>query len=64
MNSEQSEISMQFKENEHVRVSFVVEKRTENRLVYCYINGIMSGAIQYPVERRFLLPLSDRFPGK
>ena len=40
--SEQSEISMQFKENEHVRVAFVVEKRSENRLIYCYINGIMS----------------------
>ena len=53
MNSEQSEISMQFKENEHVRVSFVVEKRTENRLVYCYINGIMSGAIQYPANDDF-----------
>ncbi len=53
MNSEQSEIGMQFKENEHVRVAFVVEKRTENRLVYCYINGIMSGAIQYPVNDDF-----------
>lgn len=53
LNSEQSEISMQFKENEHVRVAFVVEKRTENRLVYCYINGIMSGAIQYPVNDDF-----------
>ena len=53
MSSEQSEISMQFKENEHVRVTFVVEKRTENRLVYCYINGIMSGAIQYPVNDDF-----------
>ena len=53
MNSEQSAISMQFKENEHVRVAFVVEKRTENRLVYCYINGIMSGAIQYPVNDDF-----------
>ena len=53
LNSEQSEISMQFKENEHVRVTFVVEKRTENRLIYCYINGIMSGAIQYPVNDDF-----------
>lgn len=53
MNSEQSTISMQFKENEHVRVAFVVEKRSENRLIYCYINGIMSGAIQYPVNDDF-----------
>ena len=53
LRSEQSEIGMQFKENEHVRVAFVVEKRTEHRLVYCYINGIMSGAIQYPVNDDF-----------
>ena len=48
LKSEQSEISMQFKENEHVRLAFVVEKRAENRLVYIYVNGIMSGVIQYP----------------
>ena len=46
--SEQSEISMQYKEDEHVRVSFVVEKRSENRLLLIYINGIASGVIQYP----------------
>ena len=51
--SEQSEISMQFKENEHVRVAFVVEKRSENRLIYCYINGIMSGTVQYPASDDF-----------
>ena len=53
LSSEQSSLSMQFKEDEHVRVSFVVEKRTENRLIFCYINGIMSGAIQYPVNDDF-----------
>ncbi len=46
--SEQSEISMQYKENEHVRVSFVVEKRSQNRLIYIYVNGIVSGVVQYP----------------
>ena len=53
LSSEQSEISMQFKEEEHVRVTFVVEKRTENRLIYCYINGIMSGVVQYPSDDDF-----------
>ena len=48
LKSEQSEVYTQYKENEHVRVAFVVEKRAENRLVYCYINGIMSSVIQYP----------------
>lgn len=53
LKSEQSEIFTQYKENEHVRIAFVVEKRVENRLIYCYINGIMSGAIQYPQDDDF-----------
>lgn len=48
LKSEQSEISTQYKEYEHVRISFVVEKRAENRLLMVYINGIASGVIQYP----------------
>lgn len=53
LKSEQSEISTQYKENEHVRVAFVCEKRAENRLLYIYINGIMSGAVQYPADDDF-----------
>lgn len=53
MNSEQSEISMQFKEDERVRVSFVVEPRNLNRLIYVYVDGIMCGAIQYPSDDNF-----------
>lgn len=47
LKSEQSEISTQYKEDEHVRIAFVVEKRSENRLLYIYINGIASGVVQY-----------------
>ena len=46
--SEQSSVSMSYKEDEHVRVSFVAEKRNENRLLMLYVNGIMSQVIQYP----------------
>ena len=53
MNSEQSEISMQFKEDERVRVSFVVEPRNLNRLIYVYVDGIMCGVIQYPEDDNF-----------
>lgn len=53
LKSEQSEIGTQFKENEHVRVTFVVEKKNENRLIYIYINGIMTGATQYPEDDDF-----------
>ena len=38
--SEQTTIDTRFKEEERVRISFVVEKRTLNRLIYIYINGI------------------------
>lgn len=41
-------LSTKFKENEHVRITYVVEKRAANRLVYCYINGIASAVVQYP----------------
>lgn len=53
LKSEQSEISTQYKENEHVRLTFVVEKRSANRLIYCYINGVMSGVLQYPDDDDF-----------
>lgn len=51
--SEQSDLSMQFKEDEKVRVSFVVEPRTVNRLILVYVDGIMCGAIQYPEDDNF-----------
>lgn len=51
--SEQSEISTQYKEDEHVRISFVVEKRSEDRLLLVYINGIPSGVVQYPIDDDF-----------
>lgn len=51
--SEQSIVETKFKEDEHVRISFVVEESTANRLIYTYINGIISGLIQYPVDDNF-----------
>lgn len=51
--SSQSNISTQYKEDEHVRIAFVVEKKSENRLLYCYINGILSGVTQYPADDDF-----------
>ena len=53
LTSEQSEVSTQYKEDEHVRLAFVVEKRAENRLILVYINGILSGAVQYPTDDDF-----------
>jgi hypothetical protein len=48
LKSESSAISTQYKEDEHVRISFVVKKRSAYRLLQVYINGILSGVIQYP----------------
>ncbi len=45
--SELSNVSTKFKEEEHIRLSFVVENRLRNRLIYIYINGVMSGTIRY-----------------
>lgn len=56
-NGAQTEISTLYKENEHVRLSVVVEKQTlETRLILIYINGIMSRAIQYAAGERFSQP--------
>ena len=53
LKSEQSEISTQYKEDEHVRIAFVTQKRSENRLLFIYINGIASGVAQYPANDNF-----------
>ena len=51
--SEQASVETQFKEDEHVRIAFVVEKRSEHRLLYCYINGILSSVMRYPDDDDF-----------
>lgn len=53
LKSEQSEISTQYKEEEHIRVAFVCEKRSENRMLFTYIDGIPSGVVVYPTDDDF-----------
>ena len=48
LKSAQSEIFTQYKEGEQLRLTLVVEKRAENRIIYIYLNGIMCGVAQYP----------------
>ncbi len=48
-----SSLETKFKEDESVRLSFVVEGRMKNRIIYIYLNGIMSKAIQYVAEDNF-----------
>ena len=54
--SEQSSLGTPYKANDHIHVAFVIQKRSEHRLILCYINGIMSGAVQYPEDDDFSQP--------
>ena len=53
--SQQSLLSTQYKEDEHIRIAFVVEPNTadKNRIIWMYINGVASGAMQYPADDTF-----------
>ena len=53
LTSEQSGVSIQFKEDSRVRITFVVEQLSLYRFVYIYVNGVMSGVIQYPENDDF-----------
>lgn len=57
IHSNMNEIHTQYKEDEHVRISFVISNNGDplaGRIVYCYINGVMSGAYQYdPTDELF-----------
>ena len=46
--SEQSKIACNYIDEEKITVTFVIEPKTEYRVMYLYINGVMSGAVQYP----------------
>ena len=48
LKSEKSGMSTRYKEDDHLRLSFVIEKRSGNRLIIGYVNGIISGMVQYP----------------
>ena len=52
--SEQSSITTQFKENELIRISISVEQLAKNRLISLFINGILSGVVQYPTSDNFI----------
>lgn len=53
LQSEQTKVEIKFKEDEKVRVSFVIETIKEKRLIYTYINGVLSGLVQYPDNDNF-----------
>lgn len=46
--SEQSFIKCNYSDEEKLKIAFVIEPRSEHRMLSIYLNGILSGAIQYP----------------
>ena len=48
LTSEQTEIKCNYTDEEKVYVTFVIEPRTEYRLMSVYLNGVLSGTKQYP----------------
>lgn len=53
LKSEQSEVFCKYKEEERVKVTFVIESRSEYRLLSIYLNGVRSDAVQYPATDNF-----------
>ena len=51
--SEQSKVFCNYKEEKRVRLSFVIESRSEYRLLSIYLNGILSDTVKYPSTDNF-----------
>ena len=53
LKTNKTQISTQYKENEHIRIAFVINKTDDHSLLYCYTNGVISGIIQYADDDLF-----------
>lgn len=51
--SEQSRVFCNYKDEERVRIAFVIESKSEYRLLSIYLNGVLSDTIQYPSTDNF-----------
>lgn len=56
LSSQSSSVTVQFKEDERVRVTFVVTKNSTKQMIYIYINGILCGVSPYPDNDNFKQP--------
>lgn len=48
LTSEQTKISCNYTDEEKIRIAFVIEPRSEYRMMCVYLNGVLSGVKQYP----------------
>ena len=53
LKSEGNEVFCNYKDEERVRLSFVVEASSEHRLLMIYLNGVLSDAVQYTTTDNF-----------
>lgn len=53
LKSQQTQIACNYCDEERVRVTFVIESKSEYRLMQIYMNGVLSGAKQYPTSDIF-----------
>lgn len=53
LKSELSEVFCNYKDDERVKVTFVLESKDESRLLSIYLNGVRSDAVQYPSTDNF-----------
>lgn len=53
LKSEQSNVFCKYKDNEKVKLAFVVEARSEYRTLSVYLNGNLTKAVQYPDSDNF-----------
>lgn len=53
LQSEQTSVDCRYKDEEKIRITCVIESRNEYRMMSIYLNGVLSGAKQYPANDNF-----------
>lgn len=53
LKSQGAEVSCNYRDEERIRLAFVIESRNEYRLMSVYLNGVLSGVKQYTADDNF-----------
>lgn len=61
LSSAQETLRAEFDSSSKISVSLVIQKLSENRLVYLLVDGIASGSLQYPNNDNFTQPIQQQF---